>query len=169
MIPMFRALLHAALIAAAVSVAPIAWAAPEGSGKPLPRFVSLRAAEVNLRTGPGAQYPVDWVYLRKDLPMEVIAEYDTWRKVRDWQGTQGWVHQSMLRGRRTAVIVGEVRTLRAKADASSPAVARAEATVIGRLLRCPDRVAWCRVEVDGFKGWIRRTEVWGLHRNEVLE
>ena len=166
---MLRALFHFVLIAAAVSAAPSALAAPDGSGKPLPRFVSLRASEVNLRTGPGAQYPVDWVYRRKDLPMEVIAEYNTWRKVRDWQGTQGWVHQSMLAGRRTAVFVGDVRTLRAEANPSSPAVARAEATVVGRLLRCPDGVAWCRVEVDGFKGWVRRTEVWGLHRNEVLE
>ena len=64
----------------------------EGSGLPLPRFVSLRADQVNLRTGPGVQYPVEWVYQRKDLPVEIIAEYRTWRKIRDWQSTQGWVH-----------------------------------------------------------------------------
>ena len=89
-----------------------AQAQTNGSGLPLPRFVSLRAAEVNMRTGPGVQYPVEWVYRRQALPMEVIAEYGTWRKVRDWQGTQGWVHQSMLGGRRTLIVTGKVRTVR---------------------------------------------------------
>ena len=70
----------------------------KGTGLALPRFVSLRADEVNLRTGPGVQYPVDWVYLRQHLPVQIIAEFDTWRKIRDWQGTQGWVHQSMVSG-----------------------------------------------------------------------
>jgi SH3-like domain-containing protein len=109
------------------------------------------------------------VYVRKGLPLEVIAEYDTWRKVRDWQGTQGWVHQSMLARRRTVVVVGETRTLRADADAESPAVARAEAHVVARLERCPDGIAWCEVEAEGFSGWLGRTEIWGLHRNEVVE
>ncbi|MDP6882831.1 MAG: SH3 domain-containing protein, partial [Rhodospirillales bacterium] len=76
------------------------WAAPEGTGLPLPRFVNLRANEANMRTGPGVQYPVEWVFVRPDLPLEVIAEYRTWRKVRDWQGTQGWMHQSMLDSRK---------------------------------------------------------------------
>ena len=75
------------------------------SGLPLPRFVSLRADEVNMRTGPGVQYPVEWVYKRQGLPAEIIAEFGTWRKVRDWQGTQGWIHQSMLSGKRNFIIM----------------------------------------------------------------
>ena len=145
------------------------FAAPEGSGLPLPRFVSLRADEVNLRAGPGVQYPVEWVYNRRHLPVEVIAEYRTWRKIRDWQGTQGWVHQSMLSGNRTFIVTGKLRTLRRRADARGDAVARAEAGVIGRLLECPDASTWCRVDVDGFEGWFRRVEFWGVHRGEVVK
>ena len=144
-------------------------AAPEGTGLPLPRMVSLRADEVNLRTGPGVQYPVDWVYHRRGLPVEVVAEYHTWRKVRDWQGTQGWVHQSILDSRRTLVVTGNVRTLRQKATVDSSPVARAEAGVIGRLLECPGASRWCKAEIDGFEGWLRRVEFWGVHDNEVVE
>src|SRR5579862_3380664 len=91
-------------------------AGTEASGLPLPRFASLRSDEVNLRSGPGVRYPVDWIYTRRDLPVEVIAEFDTWRKIRDWQGTEGWVHQSFLSARRMVVVTGERRRLRADPD-----------------------------------------------------
>ena len=95
--------------------------AGETSGLPLPRFVSLRSDEVNLRAGPGVRYPIDWIYARKDLPVEVIAEFEAWRKIRDWQGTEGWVHQSMLTGRRMMVVMGQARSLRASdADSADP-------------------------------------------------
>ena len=84
---------------------------PKASGLPLPRFVSLRSEEVNLRTGPGVQYPVDWVYKRRNMPVEVLAEFGTWRKVRDIQGTQGWVHQSLLSSNRWVTITGQARTV----------------------------------------------------------
>jgi len=155
-------------LVSAVADAP-ALAAAKGTGLPLPRFVSLRAGEVNLRTGPGVQYPVDWVYYRQHLPVEVIAEYGTWRKIRDWQGTQGWVHQSMVGARRTIVVTGDVRTLRARPDPKSGAVAQAEAGVVGRLVACPDLNGWCRVEAGGYEGWLRRVEFWGAHRDEVME
>ena len=148
---------------------PALMAAGKGTGLPLPRFVSLRANEVNLRTGPGVQYPVDWVYLRRKLPVEIIAEYGTWRKVRDWQGTQGWVHQSMVAGLRTFIVTGSTRTIRRKGDAGSPAVATLEAGVIGKLLSCPNLNGWCRVEVAGNKGWLRRVDFWGVLRSEVME
>ncbi|MBF0304805.1 MAG: hypothetical protein HQL41_04030 [Alphaproteobacteria bacterium] len=148
--------------------APMAQAA-ETSGLPLPRFVSLRSDEVNLRTGPGVRYPVDWIYLRKDLPVEVVAEYDTWRKIRDWQGTDGWVHQSMLSGRRMMVVTGGLRTL-FRADAiDSPPAAQVEAGVVGRLLQCPRGKALCRVELSGLQGWMRREEFWGVYNGEFLE
>jgi SH3-like domain-containing protein len=141
----------------------------KGTGLPLPRFVSLRAQEVNLRTGPGVQYPVDWVYHRQHLPLEIIAEYGTWRKIRDWQGTQGWVHQSMVAAKRTLIVTGDTRAIRRKNDPKSKTVARVEAGVIGKLLACPDLDGWCRVEAGGFEGWLRRVEFWGLHKNEVME
>ena len=152
-----------------ISAAPALEAAIKGTGLPLPRYVSLRAGEVNLRTGPGVQYPVDWVYLRQNLPMEIIAEYGTWRKVRDWQGTQGWVHQSMVSGLRALIITGNTRTVRRKADAQSKPIAILEAGVIGKLLSCPDLNGWCRVDVAGQKGWLRRVDFWGVLKNEVME
>jgi len=157
----------AAFLTAAVPAA--ATAAEEGTGLPLPRFVSLRADEVNMRTGPGVQYPVEWVYHRRQLPVEIIAEYRTWRKIRDWQGTQGWVHQSMLSGRRNIIVTGKIRNLRSKSNVKSAAVARVEPSVIGELLKCPQGVGWCSVEIDGFKGWLRRVDFWGTHRNEKIE
>jgi SH3-like domain-containing protein len=134
---------------------------------PIPRFVSLRSNEVNLRTGPGTTYPVDWVYVRRDLPVEVIAEFDVWRKIRDWQGTVGWVHQSMLDGRRTVRISGMERVLRREPDAGAAIVARLAAGVIGRLLECRDD--WCRIDAQGYRGWLRRDEFWGVYPDEKVE
>lgn len=145
------------------------YAQTQGTGLPLPRFVSLRAGEVNMRTGPGVQYPVEWVYQRRHLPFEVIAEYGTWRKVRDWQGTQGWIHQSMLTGKRTFVITSNVRTLRQRADAQSKAEARIEAGAIGEIVSCARSEGWCRVEIDDYEGWLRRVDLWGVYRNELIE
>ena len=156
------------LVLSLLVVAGASAAAPEGTGLPLPRFVSLRATEANIRTGPGVQYPVEWVYFRRYLPLEVIAEYRTWRKIRDWQGTQGWMHQGMLDSRRTVIVTGKMRTLRERATSSSSPVARVESGVIGRVLECPDG-GWCRLDIDGFEGWLRRVEVWGIYRTEVLQ
>jgi SH3-like domain-containing protein len=133
---------------------------------PVPRFVSLRADEVNLRTGPGERYPIDWVLTRKGLPVEIVEEFEAWRKVRDFQGTEGWVHQRMVTGTRNVVVTGDVRTLRADPDAMAPAVARAEPGVIAHLLDCRD--TWCRVELQGMKGWLKRGEVWGVYPTEAV-
>ncbi len=155
--------------AAAVLGPALVAAAPKGTGLPLPRFVSLRADKAKLRTGPGVQYPEEWVYLRKDLPLEIIAEHHTWRKVRDWQGTQGWMHQSLLNGSRTLIVTGATRTLRQKPDTGSRAIARIEAGVVGNLINCPEGTVWCRVEIDGFQGWLRRLEFWGAYPDEAVE
>ncbi|MEQ8505513.1 MAG: SH3 domain-containing protein [Rhodospirillales bacterium] len=156
-----------ALVPAAPASAQQQTTAP--SGLPLPRFVSLRAGEVNMRSGPGVQYPVDWLYKRRHLPIEVIAEFQTWRKVRDHQGTQGWVHQTMLDGERTAIVLGRTRTLRAEADSNSRALARLEPDVIVRIAVCPQGAGWCRVRAAGFEGWIRRVELWGIRKDEAIE
>jgi SH3-like domain-containing protein len=133
---------------------------------PVPRFVSLRADEVNLRTGPGERYPIDWVLTRKGLPVEIVEEFEAWRKIRDAQGTEGWVPQRMVTGTRNVIVIGELRTLRADADGAAPAVARAEPGVIAHLLDCRD--AWCRVELQGVKGWLKRSEVWGVYPTEAV-
>lgn len=173
-----RALALALLLAAPVAVAPGAAAqepsvetdpkpdAVVRSGLPVPRFVSLRSGEVNIRTGPGVRYPVEWVFVRPGMPVEITAEFDTWRRIRDWEGTQGWVHQSMLSGRRAMVVTGAMRTLRQEPAATAAAVAQAEQGVIGRLLEC--RGAWCQVEAGGYRGWLERDEFWGVYPKEEV-
>jgi SH3-like domain-containing protein len=166
----FRAVVAAVLWLATISAAPDL-RAQDGIGDetklPLPRFVSLRSNEVNLRTGPGTTYPVDWVYVRRGLPVEVVAEFDVWRKIRDWQGTLGWVHQSMLDGRRTVLIAGAERILHREPVAGSPAVARLATGVIGRLLECDG--AWCQLAIEAYRGWLRRDEFWGVYPDETFE
>jgi SH3-like domain-containing protein len=122
-----------------------------------------------MRAGPGLQYPIEWVYRRLDLPVEVIAEHRTWRKVRDWQGTAGWIHERMLSGRRTLIVTSEAGQLRASARPNSPIVAIAEEGTIGRLLECPKGGARCRVRVNEHEGWLARTELWGLHEGESFD
>ncbi len=143
--------------------------ARSGSGLPLPRFVTLRSGEVNMRAGPGVRYPVEWVYKKRNLPVEVVAEYDTWRKIRDWQGTQGWVHQGMLSGKRSIIVTGDLRTLRNEPKTSSDPNARLEEGVIARLLECPSGTTWCKIEADGYKGWLRKAEFWGVYSSESVE
>jgi SH3-like domain-containing protein len=137
---------------------------PGRTGLPLPRFVSLRSGEVNLRTGPGVRYPIDWVYRRRHLPVEVIDEFDTWRRIRDWQGTVGWVHQSMLQGRRTILVVGERRLIYRDPQDDAPGLAYAEPGAIGRLSTC--RGDWCEIDIKGFTGWLRRSDFFGVYDDE---
>lgn len=137
---------------------------PGRTGLPLPRFVSLRAAEVNLRTGPGIRYPIDWVYHRRGLPVEVIDEFETWRRIRDHEGTVGWVHQTMLDGQRRVLVTGGLVVLRRSPDAAGDGVARLEPGVSGRLDGCRKR--WCQITVDSFTGWLEYDSLYGLYPGE---
>ena len=141
----------------------------EEASLPLPRFVSLRGDQVRLRTGPGVQYPIEWIYQRQYLPVEIIAEYRTWRKIRDWQSTQGWVHQSMLSGRRTIIITGKRRSLRSNANAKSAPVAEIEVNAIADLKKCPNESGWCLVKAKNINGWLRKVEFWGAYKDETLQ
>jgi SH3-like domain-containing protein len=144
-------------------------AATDGSGLPIPRFVSLRATEANMRAGPGEQYPITWTYRRQGLPLEVTAEYDHWRRVRDWQGAEGWMHSSMLSGKRSIIVTGDVRPLRADPSPRSGVLARIEGKVIGKLLSCPKGGDWCQVQVAGVKGWLLRGDMWGVYNQEQFD
>jgi len=137
------------------------------SGLPVPRFVTIRSNEVNARTGPSTKYPIEWVFSRRGMPVEVVAEFDTWRRIRDVEGSEGWVMQGMLSPKRAVMIQGEPRTLRREPAPAARAVARAEAGVIGQLLHIKDD--WCEVTAEGYRGWLPRAEVWGVYAGERLE
>lgn len=130
-------------------------------------MVSLRAEEVNVRSGPGIRYPVQWVFQRKYMPVEVIAEYDTWRKIRDWEGAEGWVHRAMLSSQRSIIVIGDQATMRRQDKDKSPAVARLAQGMVAKVEEC--QRAWCYVNILGYSGWIYRQGVWGLYPEETLE
>jgi SH3-like domain-containing protein len=134
----------------------------------IPRFAALKTDETNMRKGPGQRYPIDWVYERRDLPVEVEREYDVWRYVRDAEGVQGWVHQVTLSDRRTFMIQNQDATLRGAANDTAAPVAVLKAGVIGRLRECDAGSKWCEVQVGGYKGYLRRDQLWGLLPDEVL-
>lgn len=133
---------------------------------PIPRFVSLKSDKVLMRVGPGTDYPIEWVYTKKGLPIEVIAEYDVWRKIRDPQGTEGWISQQRLTGRRMIMTTQDQLPLLRRADAQSNVLAKIESGVVGRLLECD--ASYCRIEVSGFRGWVKRSGLWGIYPNEQV-
>lgn len=169
--PAIGAALALATVLSGLCAAPAAAVGADGTGLPLPRFVSLRAEQVNMRTGPGVRYPIDWVYLRPALPVEIIQEWQNWRKIRDPEGAEGWVHQSMLSGRRTVMTLrdGSPHPLRDAPQETAAPVAFLEPGVQAHLIQCPRQAAYCRVEVDGREGWLRRGAFWGVYRNEFIE
>ncbi len=138
------------------------------SGLPIPRFVSLRSNKVFVRTGPALRYPIKWIFVRKNMPIEIIQEFDTWRKIRDVAGEEGWIHQSLLSGRRNAVIMPEGGAMISKKPeiAASP-VAKLERGVIFKLKQC--QTSWCLGEAGGFEGWIEKKSLWGVYASEELD
>lgn len=147
-----------------------------GSGLPVPRFVSLKSDRVNLRKGPGTEYPTIWVYRRAGLPVEVIREYEGWREVRDSEGVSGWVSQQLLSGRRTALIepwslkpgaTPVHTTLRSSESETSGEVAKVEAGVISNVHACDGK--WCEVSVESFKGFVPQKTLWGVYEAEKFK
>jgi SH3-like domain-containing protein len=137
------------------------------SGLPIPRYVSLKSDDINVRVGPGTRYPIRYSYKRTHLPVQIIEEFAHWRKIADFEGASGWVHKGMVDGTRRAIIMDKVQMLYTKPDATSRPKMRAQPMVIGELKRCePD---WCELEIQGRKGWIRKADIWGVTREEVFE
>jgi SH3-like domain-containing protein len=141
---------------------------PVGSGLPLPRFAALRSDDVNLRAGPGTRYPIEWIYKRRDLPVEIEREFEVWRLVRDPEGTRGWVHQATLTGRRSFIVQSADATLRGDPKDDAAAVAMLKVGVVGRIRSCEAASDWCRVQVGEYRGFLRRTQIWGLLPNETV-
>jgi SH3-like domain-containing protein len=137
-----------------------------GSGLPIPRFASLKSDEVNVRTGPGPRYPVDWVFKRKMMPVEIVAEFENYRKIRDWQGASGWVYQGLLTGKRSFIVPAKAASLHRTPARTAEVVATLQPEVTGMIESCSGD--WCRVKVSGVSGWLERTDVWGVYKSEPI-
>lgn len=136
------------------------------TGLPVPRYVSLRSAQINVRVGPGRHYPIEWVYVRSSLPVEIISEFDSWRKIKDFEGSEGWVHQSMLAGTRYVMVTQDQADLKKQPQKESRVVAHLEKDVVPRLHSCQGE--WCKVEIQNIKGWIAREAIWGVYPEESI-
>ncbi len=137
------------------------------TGLPLPRYVSLKASEGNVRRGPSLTHRIDWVLTRRGMPLEITAEYGHWRRVRDKDGAGGWVHYSLLSGVRTVIIERDLLPLYVKPDAQAAVNAYVEAGVVARLGECSP--AWCWVSADGYRGWADKSALWGVAEAELRD
>ena len=142
------------------------------SGLPLPRFVSLKADKVNLRAGPTREHDVTWVFTRAGLPVEITAESENWRRIRDSEGTEGWVYHSLLSSRRTVLVApwskkDEIFPLHASGDGGARVTAQLQPGVLGSVKSCDKK--WCRIFGEGFDGYIEQERLWGVYPNEAVE
>jgi len=162
-------------ITGAAAQAPAELGTGSRSGLPIPRFVSLKPDRVNVRGGPTRDHEVTWVYTRAGLPVEITAESENWRRIRDWEGAEGWVYHSMLSGRRTVLVKAkekdELVPLHAKPDAGAEVIAKLQSGVLGTVKYCSGK--WCRVTSagtgTGFDGFVAQERLWGVYPNEKVE
>jgi SH3-like domain-containing protein len=141
------------------------------SGLPIPRYVSLKSDHVNVRAGPTKDNDVAWIYTKAGLPVEITAEFENWRRIRDSEGAEGWVYHSLLSGRRTAVVTmktkDEFAQLYNSADTQSAVAARVQAGVVAQVKHCA--AGWCHVAGNGFDGWIQQQRLWGVYADEKID
>ena len=141
------------------------------SGLPIPRFVSLKSDRVNARSGPNKDQEVRWVYTHAGMPVEITAEFENWRRIRDWEGAEGWVYHSLLSGKRMAVVVPKSKDalvpLYQNADLESAVAAHLQSGVLGTLKSCDG--SWCQFSGKGFDGFVRQERLWGAYPNEKVE
>lgn len=169
-------LLAACVAAGSPSSAGAQAPAAPASGTPK-RYVSLKSDRVQLREGPGTEYPASWVFRRTGLPVEILREHQVWREIRDATGTVGWVHSSLLSRRRTALVlpweIKDGEPVRASAllhdddNAGSNAIARVEAGTLVSIIGCEN--GWCRVSIGDFRGFVEQSKLWGTDPNELIK
>ncbi len=138
----------------------------EGSGLPVPRFVSLKSDHVFVRTGPSMDYPIKWIYKRENFPVEVVQEFDAWRKIKDVNGDSGWVHKLLISGERFAVVTGKAPILLTGKEEGGKAVAEVEPNAILKIEQCTLHA--CQLESKPFQGWIFKENLWGVYPKEIL-
>ncbi|MHA3980020.1 SH3 domain-containing protein [Halovulum sp. GXIMD14794] len=161
-----------AALAALLSMAAAAPAQQEGApgpvtNLPIPRYVSIKTSEANVRRGPSLSHRIDWVFQRRHLPVQITAEYGHWRRVRDIEGAGGWVHYSLLSGARYVLVTEDQAALRRRPDPDAQPVARAEAGVVARLGDCERE--WCEITADRLTGWVRKSDLWGVDPDEIRD
>ena len=117
-----------------------------------------------MRTGPGSRYPILWKLVYRHMPVEIIAEFKNWRKIREWEGDIGWVHKSMLKGQRWAIVQKGKQILRRRAQRKAPAIALVERKAIGKIEKCSS--TWCQITFSGLTGWMRHNQIWGVYPGE---
>lgn len=132
---------------------------------PIPRFVTLKGNSGNARRGPGLTHRVDWVFTREGMPLKITAEYEHWRRVEDADGAGGWVNYALLSGVRSVLVTQDMAQAYDNPDEKSEVVFQSEMGVIGKLLQCLPE--WCRISVEGNKGWIRKSAIWGVFPDEI--
>ena len=141
------------------------------SGLPIPRVVSLKAEKVNVRRGPSSDHPVAWVFQRKGLPVEIVAEFENWRRVRDSDGEEGWILQNMLAGKRTAEVApwkqGQNVPLLSGPKGGSGVVAEVGSGVVAEVENCDGE--WCELSAGGYDGYIEQTQLWGVYPGEKVD
>lgn len=144
----------------------------QATGLPLPRFVSLKSGNVNVRRGPGQEYGIAFTFVRAGLPVEITQEFDNWRKIRDAEGSEGWVFHSLLSGRRTAVVApwekgGGQHAAHRIADGEASVVAYLQPRVVAEVERCDG--TWCLLKGEEFEGWMEQDRLWGVYPEENFE
>ena len=153
-----------------ISFSPVRAQGPADEGETIPRFVSLRSNHINARSGPGARYPIEWVYMQKSAPVEIIAEFELWRKIKDWQGSESWVHKSMLSGKRSVKVItpGE-NNVYAKDDFKAKIIAKVEDEVVGEIEKCPVNNSFCKIKFASITGWVPRQNLYGIYPEEIID
>ncbi len=139
----------------------------EVTGYPVPRFVSLSSSKVFLRSGPGKQYPVRYLYKRRGLPVEVVLEYGNWRKIKDSEDREGWVYQGLISGHRAAIFQKNEGSLYRKPKSNSAISAKIEAGAILDIDSCNG--AWCKASAQGYEGWVLQKNLWGVYADEKID
>lgn len=143
------------------------------SGLPLPRFASLKANRVNLRIGPGREHAIAMRYLKAGLPVEIVREWSNWRQIRDWEGTEGWVHGSLLSGKRSVIVSpwakgsADLISMKSKPKTDARIVAKMEAGRSAKIQKCKEQ--WCLLEIGERKGWIEQDKLWGVYGTETID
>ncbi len=133
---------------------------------PIPRFVSLKGDTGNARRGPGLTHRIDWVFTRAGMPLRITAEYEHWRRVEDADGMGGWVNFALLSGVRSVLVTQDMAQAFSQPDAQSDVVYQSELGVVGKLLQCV--AAFCRISVEGEKGWVAKDALWGVAADEIF-